>query len=160
MLTHLPPLVHKLWDRGVDIGVGVVTSVIVAIIGLCFWRLKLLLDLRADAEKQWQQHDIASKWQFMKDYKAAHQRNDRLCKEREDLAIAVTRAGTNNELAAIWDNYVKWLDANDLQNLPRNLTILTQRPRWAEGLRGSQRGNEWDDTKRTMTHIIRETELP
>ena len=49
-------VVHKLWDRVIDIGVGVITgvvsSVLIAIIGLISWKVKLRLDLWADEEKQ------------------------------------------------------------------------------------------------------------
>ena len=39
---------HKLYNRGVDIGVGVTTSLFVALVGLAFWKLKLLMELHSD----------------------------------------------------------------------------------------------------------------
>ena len=62
----MPTYLHKLWAKGVDIGAGAITSVLVGLIGLLLWRGKLWLDLKAEERKQRQQHRIAEEFEIEK----------------------------------------------------------------------------------------------
>jgi len=128
-------LVHKLWNKGVDIGANVITSLIVAVLGLLFWRVKLRLDLWADASKhrQKQQMDQAA-GQFSRrlDDDA---RYSRLSDERDTFATAVLAAQDMPHLAELWESYLAWMQSNDLQLLPGNLSIHSMWANWGSSLR-------------------------
>jgi hypothetical protein len=122
MLTHLPPYLQKIYDRGVDIGVGVITGLALALIGILFWRGKLWLELRADAKKQWQQWEIAGKHEHLMAMKKA----ERLAEERANYAKAVRAAQHHEELVVVWGQYVEWVHQNGLEHLPQNATTFSK----------------------------------
>jgi hypothetical protein len=159
-----PPisLLHKLWNRGVDIGVGVITSLIVAIIGLLFWRAKLWLDLRADKAKRDQQHRMEDERAAQQRRREAFERYASLKAERDNLANAAASAETRFALAELWERYFKWLHDKDLAHLPRNLHTLSHYAGWSQSLRGvgSFPPEQLSQDKNTMTELIRSTDLP
>jgi nuclear transport factor 2 (NTF2) superfamily protein len=100
-----PTYLEKLWNRGVDVGVGVVTSVIVASVGLAFWKVKLWLDLRADESKQRQQHRIQEDIRREKEREAQKELQQRLARE---LRMFVEQAEASRHvfhLADCWEQY-------------------------------------------------------
>jgi hypothetical protein len=115
---------QKLWNRGVDIGVGVVTSVIVGVIGLLFWRGKLWLDLRAAAEHQRQQHQISAELDAERAHQAARERRAQLQRDRENFAVSAEAAEDFVVLARSWESFAQWLYSNGLNDLPGNLRLL------------------------------------
>ncbi len=161
MLTHLPSYLQKIYDRGVDIGVGIATGVALAIIGLLFWRGKLWLELRADARKQWQQWEIAGKHEHLMAMKKAEERNERLAKERANYAKAVRAAQHHEELVHLWDQYVQWIHDNGLQYLPHNATTFSKNS-FNSGIRKRCLSGVPDFVERDraeMEEIINETQL-
>ncbi len=112
---------QKLWNRGVDIGVGVITSIIVGLIGLAFWRAKLWLDLRAAAKMQHQQHRIAEEFETEKRRQAARVRRDNLRTAMETLAKRAETVSNAFQLADCWEHYYQWLLDNQLYQNPRKL---------------------------------------
>jgi len=175
MLTHLP-LIQKFWDRGVDIGVGVITSVVVGIIGLCFWRVKLWLDLRADERKQRQQHRIAAELDEPGRKAQQRERHRRLTQQLKEFAIQAEIIGkrkkdrpdppnapslTNEALAQLWETYLEWLKSNDLDHLEGNLTTITVMTQASKMLRGGDLPKEGViQGAEDMAGLIRKTKLP
>ena len=119
----MPPLLQKLWDRGVDIDVGVITSVIVAAIGLAGWRIKLWLDLHADERKQRQQAGIAEQLLIATRKRETQQRYLRLTEERDAHATNIAGCTVAVELLDAWRRYEEWLQSENLQNRLRNLDL-------------------------------------
>ena len=124
MFTHLPPLIHKRWDRGVDIGVGVITSVIIAGIGVAFWWAKVELDLRKAKRQKIQDHELDEEFERERRQQEARERHDRLLRERDDHAKAIAKADHPAKLKAAWQLYRDWLRANGLDS--RNALILQE----------------------------------
>jgi hypothetical protein len=158
MLAELSYLT-KLWNRGVDIGVGVITSVLIAGIGLLFWRVKLWLDLQAEERKQRQQYRVAAEFEQARRQQEVREQHQRLVRQRENFAKAAASATTQLALAAIWESFIEWLRSNELQHLPANVAALSTHPRWSEGVRGSSDAN-FPGERTEMVRVIRNTELP
>ena len=78
MLPALVMLLHKLWDKGVDIAAAVIASTlsagIVATIATVTWRWNKRRDLKHEEEKQRQQQRIAAEHDEEQQRKAAHER--------------------------------------------------------------------------------------
>ncbi len=157
MLTEI---IHKLWNRGIDIGVGVITALIVAVIGLVFWRAKLWFDLRADERKQRQQHKISSELEAKRTDVDTRAWRAKLPFDREDFAIAAESAASYPELVRCWVNYVLWLRRNNLSELPRNLKILNQHGDNGWHISSIATSEGLPDLARSTAETIRKTELP
>jgi hypothetical protein len=151
----------KLWDKGIDITANVITSVIVALIGLAFWRAKLWLDLRAERAKRLQDHrmDDARAQEFRRQESA--QRYVALCAERDGFIEAVTETGYPHALADIWDHYLEWLVSKGLDHLPRNIKTIGMHSQYAGSLRAQIVNHpSLPENRRNMENLIRGTELP
>jgi hypothetical protein len=155
----LPPLIHKLWDRGIDIGVGVVTSVIVAIIGYIFWRVKLGLDLHAEEKKQRQQHRIAEELSREKDMRDLHERRAKLKHEMEGYAAVAERTTELNSLTELWDHFRRWLQGNDLLSIQSNRESFHANARGGP-LANISMGTDMLAVAVEIAKIIRQTQLP
>jgi hypothetical protein len=155
MLAYLTPL-QKLWNKGVDITAGVITSTIsagiVAVIATIFWNWKKTRDLRFEADKQRQSLSIAEEIEAAKRREAARQNRQRLAKEMEILATQAETASPE-VLIDCWERYARWVDTSPLNILPRNLTTLN-----SLGVRIG--GRLVPPTAREAARIIRNTELP
>src|SRR5882724_7518102 len=51
-MLHTYPFIEKIWNRGINISASVITTAIIGLIGLAFWKAKLKLDLHADRQKR------------------------------------------------------------------------------------------------------------
>jgi hypothetical protein len=161
MLAALTGILHKLWNRGIDIGVGVITSVFIAGIGLLFWRVKLWLDLRADERRQRQQHRIAEEIEALKRRDAARQNRQQLSADVDRFAKQAEASATAFHLADCWEHYYKWLIVNGLDGLPGNLKIIVEHSAWGAGLRGTAtHGQVIGPAAQEVARVIRTTELP
>jgi hypothetical protein len=132
---------QKLWNRGVDIGVGVITSVLIAGVGLLFWRFKLRLDLRADERRQRQQHRIAEEIEAAKRREAKRELRDRLRVEMDLLAAQAEAAADAFQLARCWETYLQWLLENQLNLLRGNLKTVNERAAWGPAIRDTATRN-------------------
>lgn len=148
---------QKLWSRGVDISVGVITSVIVGSIGLAFWRVKLWLDLRSAAAHQRQEHRIAEEL-------AQGEKRRQIRELREQIAATVKlhaqqayAAPNSVGLAEIWNKHVEWLMREKLNLLSANAEILGERAAWAPAI---QRSLNLHELRQEVVEVIRRTELP
>jgi len=152
--------IHKLWDRGVDIGVGVITSIIIAVIGLVFWKGKLWLDLQADKKKQIQQDRIRRDFEQKERVQNERERYERLTKEREDFATTV-QGGTMGKVGHgnHWELVREWMKSNALHHVPANLPRFNELADWQERLRSAS-DNNVEANARNMAKIIRELEIP
>lgn len=151
---------QKLWNRGVDIGVGVITSIIVGLIGLAFWRVKLWLDLRADEQRQRQQHRISSEFETRQTEDAARAWRQRLLVDGERLAAAAEAAADFPELARCWASYALWLRSNQLNDLSRNLKVLHEHGDDGRHIMSVATHGPVTARAREIAGIIRNTELP
>jgi hypothetical protein len=122
---------HKLWDKGVDIGAGIVINTIsagiIALIATLAWRWKRKRDLKHEEDKQRQQHRIAEEFAREQHSKANVERRLGLERELESLVAKIANAGSvgNGEhLQIAWNGWRAWLTKNELQYLPRNQEIL------------------------------------
>jgi len=144
----------KLWNRGVDVGVGVAISIIVGSIGLLFWKVKLYLDLRADRAMRRQQHR-------MEDEREQNRNTQRLQHLRHELGGFIARAASARsceELGQLWTNYLEWLEANELQHLPQNQITFSTHRHWSEGLRRSPFVN-LPQLSKEVADLMQNTEL-
>ena len=95
MFATIAEIALKLWNRGIDIGVGVITSTIsaglVAVIAIVFWNWKKKRDLRFEADKQRQQHRINEEIDVETRRRVAR---ERVASLRKDVEIFATRAET------------------------------------------------------------------
>jgi hypothetical protein len=146
---------QKLWNRGVDVGVGVVTSVIIGFIGLLFYRGKLWLD----EQRQRQEIRIAAEEAARVRHQEAQDRRRGLVDEREAFLTAANNAGNQHDLAEVWDAYLAWLESQELHRLPVNLTTITTLRLWGTGLRGTTVANVLPN-RQHMVRVISNTELP
>jgi hypothetical protein len=151
-------LILKLWDKGVDIAAGVITSVLasifIAVIGLFLWEVKLGLDLRADARKQRQQHDIAEEFDREKRRQDTRDRQTRLRQERDEFVKAVPTLGREGQ-AILWESYINWIRANNLDSRnPRAYELAG----WSPSLRLASDANA-EANARNMERMMRETDL-
>jgi hypothetical protein len=151
-----PSYAHKLWNRGVDIGVGVVTSVIVGLVGLAFWRAKLWLDLRSAAEHQRQEYRIAEELQLAKQKRQARERQIHLRAEVEVFAQQAEGAPHSLALCETWDQYLKWILRERLI-VPGNEEILTKRAAWGPIIASSLNLVE---LRKEAAGVIRSTKFP
>jgi hypothetical protein len=122
---HLPFL-HKLWDRGVDIGVGVTTSVVVAAIGYVFWKLKLRLDLHAEKQRLLQQDRIQKLIDRVDRRAQESARFERQTRELEDIAAVAERTFNRDALKELWGHYRNWVKSEDLLRVPKNLEAFLE----------------------------------
>lgn len=161
MLAYLAPFLQKVWDKGVDIAAGVITSVlataVIALIGLLGWQAKLWLDLRADEKKQRQQHRIAQELESEKRRQEVRDQYERLHRERDSFASAVATQGRQGQ-AELWDRYLQWLQSNNLQHLPGNVHTY-EMSGWSAVLRITTDVNVSVNAS-NMEKLIRNTELP
>jgi hypothetical protein len=154
-------LIHKLWDRGVDVGVGVITSVIVGLIGLAFWQVKLLLDLRADREKQLQQDRIKKQIEREDSLREQRERYQTLTRQREEFAAIAERgtlggAGLGNH----WEHVRDWMRSNDLHQLKASIPMFLEMTDWGDRIRGMTLDINLPVNASNMARIIREIEIP
>jgi hypothetical protein len=156
----LAEIIHKLWNRGIDIGVGVITSIIVGLIGLVFWRFKLWLDLRADERKQRQQHRISSQLDAERAEATERVRRQKLPFDREDFAIAAETATSYPELMRCWGNYALWLRMNGLTELPRNLKVLHENGDSGNHIMSVATSEGLPALAKSTAETIRKTDLP
>ncbi len=158
-------LISKLWDRGVDIGVGAITSLFVAGIvagaGLLFWKLKLRLELSAEKEKKEQQNRMDDEREAAQRELETQRRHERLTAERENFARSAISAENNIALARLWGEYFNWLRDNGLDRLKRNLDVLTHHSGWTRALEspGSFPLPQVERDRTRMADLIRLTEL-
>src|SRR5579884_358573 len=120
---------HKLWDKGVDIGAGVVISsvsgLILAAIATLTWRWKRRRDIKLEEDKQRQQHRIAQEFAQQEQ----RERGIQLKRERDALIQKVLDTqGNAQQLQKAWDAWETWLRKNGLEYLPGNRKILDK---WA-----------------------------
>ena len=169
MFATDPTFLQKLWGRGVDIAVGVATSVIVAAIGLLFWWGKLRLDLHKAKLQKLQDQDLDELFERKARRRDFDERYERLDEQREIFAsdaehIANAHTGRQGDLALadLWESYVRWLESNGLDNLQSNLAMLNTHRPWAVGIRGGGHSQRpaFLETAGSMARMIRETELP
>ena len=126
MQIHIS-LLHKVWDRGVDIAVAVLTSLIIAGLGLLSWRVKLRLDLHADEQRQLQQHRVASEIEAERKREEAELARDQRKFELEQLARGVEEAKDVHTQALIWERFERFVTTNDLAHRPENLPSTEER---------------------------------
>ena len=161
MTAFLASFLQKLWDKGVDIVAGIITSVLasilIALIGLAGWRFKLLLDLRAAERKQRQEHRVGQELERERLRQEARAQHTRLIKERDGFADAVRTQGRQGQ-AELWDRYLRWMELNGLQHLAGNGHFY-ELAGWASGLRIASEANVAVNAK-NMEKLIRNTELP
>jgi hypothetical protein len=151
----------KLWERGIDISANVITSVIVALIGLAFWKAKLWLDLRSDRAKREQQYR-------MEDERESETRRQEVVnaaagrkRELDDLADAAQGAGDLASMAIVWQHYEEFMRRNKLNHLPKNLETTAERDKWSVMMRAARNmPGSGPQNKDQMAALIRKTELP
>lgn len=151
----------KLWNRGVDIGVGVVTSIIVGLIGLAFWQVKLWLDLRADKEKQLQQDRIKKQIEREDRLNEQRERYEKLTQQRESFA-AIAEGGTLGRVGQMnhWNHVQEWMKSNDLHELPANTARFHELADWGNKLRDTERDDNAAQNAKNMARMIREIQIP
>jgi hypothetical protein len=149
----------KIWDRGVDIGVGIITSVMIAVIGLLFWRGKLWLDLRAEEQKQLQQHRIAAEIEDERNREEAQQRHEGLKFERERLAKAVEAAPDLQSQAVVWEHFVKSMEDHNLDHRTENLPQTRQRAQFTTVMAAGRRHEAPPERQAEMAAVIRATSV-
>jgi hypothetical protein len=132
MIADLPFWL-KLWNKGIDIAAGVLTSTlsagIVALIATWFWRWKRSRDLKFEADKQHQQHAIAEDLAHKKHTVEELARRSLLSQELEALLETFTNAGSPgnpDRVQDAWDVWTAWLKKNQLEYLPDNRKILNK----------------------------------
>jgi hypothetical protein len=132
MIADLPFLL-KLWNKGVDIAAGVVTSTlsaaIVALIATGTWGWKRSRDLKFEADKQRQQHAIAEDLANKQRADEEVARQSLLRQELEALLRDFANAGSPgspDHLQDAWDAWVTWLKNNKLEYLPDNRNVLNK----------------------------------
>jgi hypothetical protein len=120
--------IDKLWNKGIDISAGIITSTvsaaIVAVIATAAWRVKLWLDLKNDEAKQRQQHRIKQELEAPEHKMAEVARVTRLQAELKPLVEHLKAAANGPDLQIAWDRYADWLRGNDLQYLPDNQKVM------------------------------------
>ena len=167
MLTDLP-FWQKIWNRGIDVTVGVLTSTIsaaiIAIIATLTWHWKRKRDLKHEADKKHQHVAIVEKLDKQKRYEADTERIAQLRQELEQLALQFASAGNRPGgvllLHGAWDTWVAWLQKNELQYLPGNRKILDQWASLAQDWDLSLSVSEPQDVTRwagNLTQQVRET---
>ena len=134
MIADLPFWL-KLWNKGVDIAAGVVTSTlsaaIVALIATWTWHWKRNRDLKFEADKQRQQHAIAEELAHTKRADEESARQSILRQELEALLRDFESAGSPgnpDRVQDAWDTWGNWLKKHQLEYLPDNRKIFNK---WA-----------------------------
>jgi hypothetical protein len=165
MLTDLP-FWQKIWNRGIDITVGVLTSTIsaaiIALIATLTWHWKRKRDLKHEADKQRQQFAIAEELDKQKRSEADAERIARLRQELQPLALQFPSAGTAGDaqlLQDAWDTWVAWLEKNELQYLPGNRKILDAWAPYKDKFRAANSNQTVALWAGNLTQQVRETQL-
>jgi hypothetical protein len=163
MLAELLPFLQKLWDKGIDIGAAVIASTIsagiVAGIATAAWRWNKRRDLRHEDAKQRQQHRIAEELAEQTRRTEDRARHQRLSAQRATFADAMAKPIRQVEAAELWDQYLTWCRTDQLDLLPRNLSVLNGYSQMSSGLRGMDDLN-FASAKAQLVKVIRETDLP
>jgi hypothetical protein len=131
LLRDHPPYWRALWDRGVDISVGIITNTIsagiVALIAIATWRWKRKRDPKHEEDRQRQQRRIAEELDREGRSQEILRRISELQSELDPLVqnfASAGSAGDADHLQKAWDAWRSWLEANQLQYLPGNRKIL------------------------------------
>jgi hypothetical protein len=164
LVADLTPL-QKLYNKGVDITAGVITSTIsagiIAFIATLAWRWKRKRDLRHEEDKQRQHDRIANQIESEKRKQAAHEEREQMKAAIEMLASRVETAQTAAYVAEYWENYLKFLIVNRLDLLPGNLRTISERAAWGHALRSMTTQQQVaPEMAQEAARIIRGTELP
>jgi hypothetical protein len=158
MLTELS-LLQKLWNKGVDISAGIITSTIsaaiIAGIATLTWRWKRRRDLKFEADKIDQQSLKADE----RVRQEARERGERLTYEKDGFAVSATSLTSGLELAELWTNFLDWLQKNELQHLPTNQTMFATHRNFSAGLRHGTAPNVANYANQ-IARLIVDTELP
>ena len=157
MVGHLPSLIHKLWDKGVDIAAALIVSGVTALIALASWKVKLWLDLKADEAKHRRQHARDLEFERERSQRDAFERDQRLQKERETLADEASAVMLKSQLQSVMARYTSWLETNDLEHLSTNAQKLSQVAAWSSL---PQSPAQIPGLKTQLEDMIRKTALP
>lgn len=153
MLAQLPFL-QKIWDKGVDITASVV---IIAGLALLVWKLKLHLDLEAEKHKQRQQQRLQQEHTEELQKRAARARYLALIEQRDAHAASVQACTNSTELLAAVGRYEEWLQAENLQNFPKNIDFMKAIAGERENMKRSAHTQRLADG---LSDRIRKTEIP
>ena len=122
------PLWEKLWDKGVDIAASIISAAIsagiVALIATLTWRWKRKRDLALEDEKARQHERIAR--EFTEKDRLARLETlkselGQLVANFDDVSRSMDEA---RALIVAWDSWLKWLERNNLQDLPSNSKLV------------------------------------
>jgi hypothetical protein len=151
----------KLWDKGIDITANVITSVIVALIGLAFWRVKLWLDLRSDRAKREQQYLMEDERENAARRQEVVRAAAGMKRELDELVDAAQAAGNLAAMAVVWQQYEAFMTRNKLNHQPDNLETTPERDRWSAMMRAARNmPGGGPQNKDQMASLIRKTALP
>jgi hypothetical protein len=127
----LTPVLLKLWDKGVDIAAGVITSTlsagVIAVIATITWSWKRNRDLRFEAEKQRQAYSIAKEFdnqtKLIDDLQLGHKHKTEL----GHLIAAIEVAFNSEDREQLWLNWqllTGWIHINKFPHSPLSLNVL------------------------------------
>ena len=154
-----PSYLLKLWNRGVDVGVGVITSALsagtVAVIAIVFWNWKKARDLRFEADKQRQNKRITDEFAEQERRRTVSAYHARLTEERRNWALKMAEAPDFPQIQDNWSSYWYWLITNSLDHLPGNRAIPREHPEVKWPTHGSLA-----PLKQKLSELIQRTELP
>ena len=163
MLADLTPL-QKLYNKGVDITAGVITSTlsagIIAVIATLTWRWKRKRDLKHEEDKQRQHDRISVELEAERADTDRRAWRQKLPMEREDHAVAAEGAASYPQLVRCWVNYVVWLRSKRLSELPGNLRVLNQHGEDGRHIMSVATSEGLPGIARSTADTIRNTELP
>jgi len=145
-------------EKGIDITANVITSVIVALIGLAFWRAKLWLDLHAERAKRKQEYAMTDERERQKKQEAAAQHEAELQRELSSIVAAAGAASDANVQRGVWSRYSLFVEVNHLESMPGNLNSLTRRLRFEQDLHYLTSTDVY--RRDEMVRIIKDTQLP
>jgi hypothetical protein len=114
----------KIWNKGIDIAANVITSLIVALIGLAFWKAKLWLDLRADETKQRQHHRICEDLDDDQRWRRAMAEAAELRLTRDSWAQSLEDVIGRVPEIELLERFCSWIKSNDLDIVRDNQQFL------------------------------------
>jgi hypothetical protein len=151
----------KLWNRGVDVGVNVETSLIVGLLGLLFWRGKLWLDKIAEKEKRLQQYEMDDKRARERDYQEAIAAHAGLRQAKANLCEAVRIAKSAHDLASAWEEFQgTFASRPEIRSIPGNIGLAQNFQFWAQTLRANATRCDLEGERASMLEIIANCRLP
>jgi hypothetical protein len=155
--------IHKVWDRGIDITVGLISSIGTAAIAFLFWKAKLWLDAKSHAQSI-EMDERARQDRERGEFEERHQKiiedYTRLLTLAKKTAKLQNVEDKRTQMISIWNDYWQWIEDNGLGRYPGNIAARARTAAPAMWFQTSGNVIPSEQHCDFIIDTIRDTELP